>query len=69
MNSNDSFHSYMLPVLCDYCESSNHDARTCPFRDYAHATCASFEKKINEMTDQMIETMKARITTCSPCSN
>ena len=47
--------------LCDYCESPDHDAYTCPYRDYIDATCASFEKKINDMTDQMIETMKLRI--------
>ena len=28
-----------------------------------------FEKKINEMADQMIETMKARIVACSQCFN
>ena len=60
MNSYDSFHSYMPPVLCDYCESPDHDASACPYRDYIDATYASFEKKINDMTDQMIETMKFR---------
>jgi len=55
MNSHDPSHYYMPPILCEYCESSDHDAHTCPFRAYLDATCASFEKKINEMTDQMID--------------
>ena len=57
MRSNDPYYYYTPPVLCDYCES------------YVDATCASFEKKTNEMTDQMIETMKARIAACSQCFN
>jgi len=59
----------MPPVLCDYCEYSNHDTHTCPFRAYVDTTCASFEKKVNEMTDQIIETMKARIAACSQSFN
>ena len=51
----------MPHVLCDYCESPDHDAYTCPYREYIDVTCASFEKKINDMTDHMIETMKLRI--------
>ena len=47
----------MPPDLCDYYESPNHDAHTCPFCAYVDAICASFEKKTNEMIDQMIETM------------
>ena len=58
MNSYDSCNSYMLPVLCDYCESLDHDAYTSPYREYIDATCASFEKKINDMTDHMIVTIK-----------
>ena len=54
----------MLPVLCDYCESSDHDAHTCPYRAYVDATFACFEKKINKMTDKMIETMKAGTAAC-----
>jgi len=69
MNSYDPPYSRVPTVLCDYCESSDHDAYTCPFRAYVVATCASFEKKINDMTDQMIETMKARIAACFPCFN
>ena len=61
MNCSDPFHSDMLSVLCDYFESPYHDAYTCPFRDYIDDTYASFEKKINEMTDQMVETIKVRI--------
>ena len=30
-------------------------------------TCESFEKKSNEMTYQMMETMKAKIAACSQC--
>ena len=57
----------MSPVLCDYCESPDHDAHTCPHRTYVDARCASFEKKINELTDQMVETMKKRIIEYSQC--
>lgn len=69
VNSSDSFHSYMPPVLCDYCEFPDHDAYTCPYRDYIDVTCASFEKKINEMTEKMVETMKLRIAEYSQCFN
>ena len=55
------YHSFVPPVLCDYCESSYHDTCTCPCWNYIDATCASVEKKINDMTDRMIETMKERI--------
>jgi len=61
MNSRDPSCYYMLPVLCNYCESSGHDAHTCPFRACVDATCASFDKKINEMTYQMIETTKVHV--------
>jgi len=57
------------PVLCDYCESPDHDAYICPFRAYVDVTCASFEKKINDMTEQMIETKKVRIAACAPLFN
>ena len=69
VNSYNSYDYYMAPVLCDYCESPDHDAYTCLYRDYLDATCASFEKKINYMTDQMIDTMKARIAEYSQCFN
>jgi len=59
----------MSLVLCDYCESSDHDVLTCPFRAYIDATCASVEKKINELTDKMIENMKVRIAEYSQCFN
>ena len=65
----------MPPVLCDYCESPSHDVSTCPYR----ATCARLEKKIDDMTaqmikmdnmtDQFIETMKLRIAEYSQCFN
>ena len=69
MNSYGPSYSCMPPILCDYCESSGHDAHTCPYRAYVYATCAGFEKKINELIDQMIETMKKRIAKYSQCSN
>jgi len=59
----------VTPVLCDYCEYHDHDAYTCPFRAYVDTTYVSFEKEINDMTDQMIETMKVRIAACSQCFN
>ena len=67
MNSYDSYNYYMSPVLCDYYESPDHDAYTCTYRDYINAICASFEKKINDMTEQMMETMKVRIAEYSHC--
>jgi len=59
----------MSPVLDDSCESSNHDVLTCPYRSYVDATCASMEKKINELTDKMIENMKVRIAEYSQWFN
>ena len=67
LNPYDPSYSYMPPVLCDYCESPYHDASTCPYREYVDATCASFEKKLNDMTNQMIETMKLRFAEYSQC--
>jgi len=55
--------------LCNYCESSNHDAHTYPYCAFVDATCASFKNKINELTDQMIEIMKKIITEYSQCFN
>ena len=55
----------MPPVLCDYCESPYHDISTCPYR----AACARPKKKIDDMTNQMIETMKLRIVEYSQCFN
>jgi len=65
INSYGPSYSCVLPILCDYCQSSSHDAQTCPYHAYVNATYESFQKKINEMTDQIIETMKARIAACS----
>jgi len=45
----------MSPALCDYCESSDHNVHTCPYCEYVDATCTSVAKKINEMTNQMVE--------------
>ena len=56
----------MSPVLCDSCESSCHDVCSCSYRD---ATCASMEKRINELTDKMLEIMQVRITEYSHCFN
>jgi len=61
MNSYDPFQSYVPPVLCDYCESSNHDACNSPYHAYVDAKCASIGKTINELTEGMLETMKERI--------
>jgi len=66
MISNDPSYTCMPSFLCDYCESIDHDAHTCPYA-YVDASCASFEKKINELTDQMVETMKKRIAEYSQC--
>jgi len=54
-------------VLCDYCQSSDHDVLTCPFRIYIDATCASVEKKIKKLTDKIIENIKVRIAEYSQC--
>ena len=69
VNSYDLSYSCVPPVLCNYCKSPYHDAYTCHFHSYVDATCASFEKKINDMTDQMIETMKVTIAAYSPYFN
>ena len=69
MNSYGPSYSCVSPVSYDYCESFDHVACNCPYHAYVDATCASFEKKINEMTHQMIEAMKARIAACSQCFN
>jgi len=57
------------PVLCDYCESSDHDAYSYPCCDYVDAKYASMEKRLNELTDKLIEIMKDRIIEYSHCSN
>ena len=56
-------------MLGDYCESRDHEAYTCPYHNYIDATCASFEKGINYMTYQIIETMKMRIVEYSQSFN
>jgi len=67
MNSYDPYHSYVSPIFCDYCKSSNHASCNCPYHAYVDATCASVEKKINELTDKMVENMKQRIAEYSHC--
>ena len=54
-------------MLCDYCQSSDHDVLTCPFRIYIDATCAHVEKKIKKLTDKIIENIKVRIAEYSQC--
>jgi len=54
-------------ILCEYCESSNHDACNCPYRTYIDATCASVEKTLSEMIDIIVETMKEIIAEYSQC--
>ena len=56
-------------VFCEYCDSSDHDACNCPYREYINATCASVEKKINDMTDKMIENIKVTIAEFFQCFN
>ena len=69
IDSNDPYYHHIPPAVRDYCESSDHNAHTGPYRAYVVVICASLEKKIIEITDQMIETMKARIAACSQCLN
>jgi len=56
------------PILCEYCESSDHDVHNFAYRD-VDATCVRVEESINEMPDKMIETMKERIVEFSHCVN
>jgi len=56
-------------VFCNYYESSDHAAYHCPYHAYVDATCVSIERKINELTDQMVETMKKRIAKYYQCFN
>jgi len=58
MNSHDSSDSYVSLVLCDYCESLDHNVHVCPYRDYVDAECANVKMTLNELTDKMVETMK-----------
>jgi len=59
----------MSPILCEYCDSYDHNTCNCPYRAYVDATWASVEKKINELTDKIIENMKVRIAEYSQCFN
>jgi len=59
----------VCPGFCGCCESSNRDACTCPYQDYVDATCASAKKKINELIDKTVETMKERVAEYSHCFN
>ena len=61
IDSHDPSFSYVSPVLCECCDSYDHDTCNCPYRAYVDVTCASVEKKLNELTDQMVENMKVRI--------
>ena len=62
----DSYDPCYAFVWCDYCESSAHDACTCPYRDF-DAQCASMEKRLDDLTDKMLEIIKVRITEYSHC--
>lgn len=48
-NSYDPSPAYMPPTLCDYYESSDHDAYSCICRAYVDAKHASMEKRLNEI--------------------
>ena len=61
--------THIPPILCDYCESSNHTICNYPYRDYVDAACVNIEKTLNELTDKMIETMKERIVEYLQCVN
>ena len=41
IDSYDPSHYYMPHILCNYCESSDHDAHICPYRAYVDTTCRS----------------------------
>jgi len=57
------------PILCDYCQSFDHNAHDCPYHDYVDATCVSLEKTINKLIDKIMETMKEKIVEFSHCFN
>ena len=57
-NSYDPSFSFAPHILCDYVESSDHDVHNCPYHDYVDAICANVEKKLTEMTNKIVETMK-----------
>ena len=38
VNSYGPCDSSMPPILCDYCESFDHDVHNCPYRDYFNVT-------------------------------
>ena len=57
----------MSSILCEYCDSSDRDTCKHPYLAHVDTTCASVEKRINELTDKMIGNMKVRITEYSQC--
>ena len=59
----------MSPILCDYCNSSDHNVHNCRYHDYVNATCMSLGKTIDKLTDEIIETMKEKIIEYSHCFN
>jgi len=69
MHSHYPSYSCVSPVLCEYCDSYDHDTCNCPYRASVDAICASVEKKINELTDKMIENMKVRTAAYSQYFN
>jgi len=46
IDSHDSCYSYVSLILCEYCDSYDHDTCNCRYRAYADAICTSVEKKI-----------------------
>jgi len=60
IDSYDPSYASVPPVLCAYCESSYHDAYSCPYCNYVDATCASIEQRLNALTNKVLETMNKR---------
>ena len=61
IDSHDPSYSSVSLVWREYYDSYDRDTCNYPYRAYVDATCASVEKKINELTDKIIENMKVRI--------
>lgn len=61
MNSYDPSYYYVSPILWDYFESSDHNVHNHPYRDYQIMLMLRVQvlkKKINELTNRMVKTMK-----------
>jgi len=57
------------PVLCAYCQSSCHDAYSCPCCNYVVDTCATVEQRLNALTNKVFKTVNKRIPEYSHCFN